>query len=96
MSVLNLDRESIENISRSLVDSHHRYCVWKFMIIPESIVQITDIYSKETVNRLLQESEEFLLGINQIDIVGQLKTVRFDKFEIFREKVSFVILDISN
>jgi hypothetical protein len=45
------------------------------MIIPESSIQLTDIYSNETVNRLLQESEAFLSRINQIDIVGQLKTV---------------------
>ena len=44
----------------------------RFMIIPESIVQLTDIYSCETVNRLLKEAEEFFLRINQIDIVGQL------------------------
>ena len=45
------------------------------MIIPESIVQLTDIYSNETINKFLQEAEEFLLKINQIDIVGELKTV---------------------
>lgn len=45
------------------------------MIIPESSVQLTDIYSNETVNRFLQEGEEFLSRINQIDIIGQLKTV---------------------
>jgi hypothetical protein len=45
------------------------------MIIPESIVQLTDIYSNETINRFLHEAEEFLLRIKQIDIVGQLKTV---------------------
>ncbi|CAF4954147.1 unnamed protein product, partial [Rotaria sp. Silwood1] len=67
--------ECIENICQSLVNSHHRYCVWKFMIIPESIVQLTDIYSNETVNRLLKEAEEFLSHINQIDIVGQLQTI---------------------
>jgi len=81
--IFNLDKESIENIFRSLVDSHHRYCVWKFMIIPESSVQLTDIYSNETINRLLQEAEEFLLRINQIDIIGQLKTVCLIKFEIY-------------
>ncbi|CAF3055609.1 unnamed protein product [Rotaria sp. Silwood2] len=76
-SVLKKDAymECIENISQSLVNSHHRYCVWKFMIIPESIVQLTDIYSNETVNRLLKEAEEFLSHINQIDIVGQLQTM---------------------
>ncbi len=45
------------------------------MIIPESIIQLTDIYSNETVNKFLQEAEEFLSRIHQIDIVGQLKTV---------------------
>ena len=70
-----VDKECRENICRSLVDSHERYCVWKFMIIPESIVQLTDIYSNETINKFLQEAEEFLLKIKQIDIVGQLKTV---------------------
>ncbi len=79
--IFDLDKESIENISRSLVDSHHRYCVWKFMIIPESSVQLTDIYSNETINRLLQEAEEFLLRINQIDIIGQLKTVCLINFK---------------
>ncbi|CAF1340303.1 unnamed protein product [Adineta steineri] len=76
-SVLKIDEytESIENTARSLVDSHHRYCVWKFMIIPESIIQLTDIYSNETINKFIQEAEEFLSQINQIDIVGQLKTL---------------------
>jgi len=45
------------------------------MIIPESSIQLTDIYSNETVNRLLQEAEEYLLRINRIDIIGQLKIV---------------------
>ena len=45
------------------------------MIIPESSVQLTDIYSNETVNRLIKEAEEFLLRITQIDLIGQLKTV---------------------
>jgi hypothetical protein len=45
------------------------------MIIPESSVQLTDIYSNETVNRLLKEAEEFLPRINQIEIIGPLKTV---------------------
>lgn len=72
-----LDMEHVEKVCQSLVNSHHRYCVWKFMIIPESIVQLTDIYSNETVNRILKEAEEFLLRIIQIDIVGQLSTVCF-------------------
>ncbi|CAF0976842.1 unnamed protein product [Rotaria magnacalcarata] len=76
-SVLKKDlyTESIENIFRSLVDSHHRYCVWKFMIIPESIVQLTDIFSNETVNTLLKEAEIFLSRIHRITIVGQLQTM---------------------
>ena len=45
------------------------------MIIPESIVQVTDIYSNETVNRLLHEAEKFLSTINRIDIIGQLTAV---------------------
>jgi len=47
------------------------------MIIPESSVQLTDIYSNETVNRFIKEAEEFLTRIQQIEIIGQLKTVRF-------------------
>ena len=71
-----LDTACIDTFVRSLVDAHHQYCVWRFMIIPESIVQLTDIYSSETVNRLLQVAEEFLARFNSIDIVGPLTTVR--------------------
>lgn len=71
----NLDTTCVEKISRSLVDSHHQYCVWKFMIIPESTVQLTDVYSSETVHRWLHEGEEFLRRFTQIEIFGQLKTV---------------------
>ncbi|CAF0940120.1 unnamed protein product [Adineta ricciae] len=75
-SVLNIHEytERVENIARSLVDAHHRYCVWKFMIIPESVIQLTDIYSNETINKFVKEAEEFLLQFQQIDLVGQLKT----------------------
>ena len=45
------------------------------MIIPESVIQLTDIYSNETINKFVKEAEEFLLQIQQIDLVGQLKTV---------------------
>ena len=45
------------------------------MIIPESSVQLTDIYSKETVDRFLHEGEEFLTRIEQMEIIGPLKTV---------------------
>lgn len=88
-----LDRDCVEKISRSLVDSHHRYCVWKFMIIPESSVQLTDIYSKDTVNRYLHEGEEFLSRIEQIDIIGPLKTVQSidQSIEHF-----FFLIDLSN
>lgn len=65
----------MENIARALVESHHQYCVWKFMIIPESIVQLTDIYSNETINRFLRDAEEFLLRIQSIEITGQTNTV---------------------
>jgi hypothetical protein len=57
------------------------------MIIPESIIQLTDIYSNETVNKFLQEAEEFLSRIHQIDIVGQLKTVSLRKFYIYFRRV---------
>ena len=70
------DTTCIDTYARSLVDAHHQYCVWRFMIIPESIVQLTDIYSSDTVNRLLQVAEEFLTRFNAIDIVGPLTTVR--------------------
>ena len=88
------DRESVDTICRSLVESHHRYCVWKFMIIPESSVQLTDIYSNETVNRFIKEAEEFLTRIQQIEIIGQLKTVRF-LCRIFHH-VNISYLDVSN
>ncbi len=52
------------------------------MIIPESSVQLTDIYSNETVNRLLNEAEEFLSPIHHIEIIGPLKTVNPIDFSI--------------
>jgi hypothetical protein len=52
------------------------------MIIPESSIQLTDIYSNETINRLLKEAEEFLLRINQINIIGQLKNVSLINLKI--------------
>ena len=60
------------------------------MIIPESSIQLTDIYSNETVNRLLQEAEAFLSRINQIDIVGQLKTVCSINLKFFFKIIFFV------
>jgi hypothetical protein len=61
------------------------------MIIPESSVQLTDIYSNETVNRLLKEAEEFLPRINQIEIIGPLKTVNsIDFLFLFFERFCFV------
>ena len=64
------------------------------MIIPESVVELTDIYSNETVNRLLHDAENFLSYINQIDIIGRLITVCFDKYEFMF--LSIFALDISN
>lgn len=68
------DRNIVENTARALVESHRQYCVWKFMIIPESIVQLNEIYSNETINRFLNEAEEFLTRIQSIEIVGQMNS----------------------
>jgi hypothetical protein len=47
------------------------------MIIPASIVQLTDIYSNETVNRFVHDAENLLRQIDQIETIGQLNAVRF-------------------
>lgn len=46
------------------------------MIIPESTIQLTDIYSHETINRFIHEADDVLSQVTQIELVGQLKTVR--------------------
>lgn len=74
-----LDRESVGKVARALVESHQQYCVWKFMIIPESTVELTEIYSNETVNRFLQEAEEFLARIQSIEITGPMNSVCFHR-----------------
>jgi len=75
-SILKIDeyRNVVENTARALVESHRQYCVWKFMIIPESTVQLNEIYSNETINRFLNEAEEFLTRIQSIEIVGQMNS----------------------
>ena len=46
------------------------------MIIPESTVQLTEIYSNETINRFLNETEAFLTRFQSIEITGSMNSVR--------------------
>ena len=66
------------------------------MIIPESSVHLNEIYSKETVNRFLQEGEEFLSRIEQIDIIGPLKTVDYRDGFFVRKKFFYFRSGLSN
>lgn len=69
------DKSTIEHFSRSLVDAHYQYCVWRFMTIPQSIIELNSIYSRETINRYLHQAECFLAKFSHIDIVGRLNEV---------------------
>ena len=69
------DRETSRKLAQALVDAHHQYCVWKFMIIPPSTIELTDIYSTETINRYLHLAESFLSKFHSINIIGPLNQV---------------------
>ncbi|CAF1620952.1 unnamed protein product, partial [Didymodactylos carnosus] len=71
--LLSLDTDAVQTTSKQLVDAHEKYCVWKVLTIPESILQIQDIYSNETINQLISKAKDLSDKILHIEIVGEIE-----------------------